>query len=77
MCGGTAPALTGTLSQLKANWLRTQLLLEGLPWEATTARTVEARIAEVTEVHRESKNVILCSRPFFTSPPKSKMKIMP
>lgn len=55
MCGGTAPALTGTLSQLKANWLRTQLSLEGLPWEATTARTVEARIAEVTEVHKESK----------------------
>lgn len=72
-----APALVRTLSQLKAkNWLRTQFSIERKPQKATTARIMEARLIEFIKVYRESKNLIFCSPPFFTSP-KSKMKILP
>jgi len=37
---------------------------------------MEARLIEVIEVYRESKNLIFCSPLLFTSPPKSKRKIV-
>lgn len=75
MCKVTAPALVGTLNQLKTNWLRIQLSIEGKPLEGNHSQDHGGQDSSGYGSLRGSQHNILL--PTFSHLSKDKMKDLP